>query len=600
MKIALVLSSGRPLLTLEVQLTSTIQALKQLLRRTLISQAEGIVYFRTPDDEVFDLPVWRFRNPSNHNEHELYANMLSYEVQLFEYRGDRLRDGEMVSKVVSPICVLRPTDIVTTCCSVQGKQGVTVFNVKKEVVWAKDEDLASEDGAVIELVFISAQKEVFLCSALATDTVQTLQTRLGPLTSFPPETMTLWYRDTPLTGSLTLQDCGLRNRSRISLQLSMETVSLVRDRHGRVAVLPMFGDAQAEALSKKVALLESEWSKRVTIREVICTCSSSSSYFHRLYLVCALWHRVEALQFSDGHSEKVVIPDKCTVHEVKYCIEVQHGLRATSISLTLLSEQYGSSWGKTGVEDGDKLVLVKETELAAQRRNISTVPRNCARTNTVTPLKQKTEALPCEIEAEMLLKGQKLPQFGLISPRIRHTAYTEPEHSLELFDIGQDPNKLSHTERLLRYEREILQTIPVRLIIPNSAFYLNVHKQATVERLKAHISERLKVCIFKVMQGDEELEDAETLEQQGVQAGSDLLVVLPNSWKVAVTIPSGKRFLVVLEPNATVNCLKCVLERLTGLAVGSQRLLSLKVLSEKQAFPVVWREEQVFIKIGTS
>ena len=100
------------------------------------------------------------------------------------------------------------------------------------------------------------------------------------------------------------------------------------------------------------------------------------------------------------------------------------------------------------------------------------------------------------------------------------------------------------------------------------------------------------------MQGDKELDETETLEQQGVQAGSDLLAVPANAWRVTVTIASGHRFPVVLEPNTTVAHLKCVLEKLTVLPISSQRMIYVKAALDADVFPSAVDGLQAFIKLG--
>lgn len=634
MKLTLVLSSGQPLLTLEVSSTSTITSLKQLLRSTLISQVRGYLYGR-PEDKSADLPVLRFRPSPNLNGYLFCTYINSYEIQLFQYRGDRLKDQEIVGKVPLPICVLRPTDIVTTCCTVGGEKGVTVFNSEEEVEWGQSQDLASSDGAVIELAFISAQNEIFLCSAFSTDTVQALKHRLHQLISYQPELITLWHQGSSLYDNLSLQSCGLRNRSRLVLNLSGEKLAWAKDRVGRAIVLPICGTQSQESVAKKVKILLAEWGSCEEIYEVTCTCNPLLT--NQLYLVCMLGERLLSIQLEDGHSEKVIIPTTCTVEEVKHCIEAQHGLPAVSMSLTLLGEiSFDRTARDLGVEDGDSLLLVKKEVKPAEVcatiycRKIKRTLR-FPDTSTIAQLTQKlqettsdsnlvvlrnTEILPneatlaqcgltgavtlhCGTEQEIALKLEKLSRNGFVPRRISTNSYAEPDHSLELFDMGQDPNRLSIAERIERYEREMQQTVRVRLTTATrSVFHLNVHENVTIHRLKIYLAHRLHTNVLKVMYEDKELEDGKTLKEQGVREGSDLAVVYPDTWSITVTTVLGQRFYVVLQPFAPMGSLRCALERLSGLAISQQRLLYAKVLADGHMFPAAVGSLQGFIKLG--
>lgn len=636
MELTLVLSSGKPFLTLEAYFTNSIRDIKQRLRRTLISQVNDLPY-GSPEDLKAHLPVFQLRPPFSLHEYDFRAYIKSYDLQLFQYQGDRLRDQQAIGKEPISICVLRPTDVVTTCCTVEGKEGVTVFNGEEEVEWGQSQSLASRDGAVIELVFISAQNEVFLCSAFAADTVQTLKHRLQQHTSYLPELVTLWFQGSPLDDNLSLQTCGLRNRSRLTLTLSGEKSALVKDRVGRVAVAPLCGAQSQDSVAKKVRLLVAEWGSCEGIYEATCTCSSLPT--NQIYLVCLFGERLLSLQLEDGHTEKVVIPVACTVEEVKHCIEVQHGLSAASMSLTLIGElPLDKTARDLGVETGDNLLLIKK-EVKTADVYITIYRRKVKRfihfpsTNTIAQLIQKlqevfptsdsnllvlnnTEILPnaatfaqcgltgrvtlhCGTEREIALRLEKLSRYGFISLRNSRNLYAEPDHSLELFDIGQDPNRLSAAERLQRYEREMQQTIRVRLTTATySVFSLNVHEKVTISLLKSHLEHRLHTKVLKIMHGDKELEDNKTLKEQEVRQGSDLSVVSPNTWRVTVTTVLGQRFCVMLLPFAPIDSLRCALEELTGLSINQQRLICAKELTDGQMFPAAVGTLQAFIKLG--
>lgn len=616
MKIPFVLSSGMPLLTLEVLHSSKLSNIKEQLRALFTSQVRD--YMSNLREESNEPPVFRLRASPDERPLTTFAYVNSRTIQLFAYRGERLKDEQSVRSVAVPICILRPTDIVTTSCDMSGNTETTVFNTEEEVMWR---DQTSPN--FIELVFVSTRKKPFLCVAAYTETVSALLVRLQPLVSCSSDHLQLWNQGTPLLAGATVQSCGLRNRSRLAVQLPGEALAMAIDIRGNLAVFPVIGSEKPDDLIQKVRILQVEWKHMETLSQYFCTCSPY--LFPIRYHVFSPQNVLLSLQFPDGHTEKVIIPAICSGEQVKKCIEMQHGLPAAIISLTLLGElSFEWSFRDLGVKDGEKLMILKKRTdqkdlkfvdiFKKYRRKRLWVSSNLTISQVKQVLKDKkfahdstlfllkgTEILSdeatlsqCEIdenmpifcgnEQEIAKRLAKLTPNYFIPPR-KHSNCYENEPSFDLFESGQDPNRLTHAERLQRYQKEVNESINVRAIAPSTVLSLLVHTKATIGIVKAHLRTALKLASFKVMHGDKELKEELNFEEQGVTAGSDLLLVPPGTLRVTVSTGAGLRFPVVLQPLTTLHYLCPVLEKLTGLQFNSQRVLFTKELKDRDSVP---------------
>jgi len=171
---------------------------------------------------------------------------------------------------------------------------------------------------------------------------------------------------------------------------------------------------------------------------------------------------------------------------------------------------------------------------------------------------------------------------------------------LELFDIGQDLNKIPSSERYERYQEELKQTLSVRIITCTSVLALNVHIDCTVQVLKVNLRSRVRAKSFKLLWRGAELEEQRTLLEQGVEAGDLLLLISPGCMRITVLLPSGQTWPVVVQREGTVNALKYVVEQLTGLQEQGQRLLFAKDLPrDSQLLPESVDTLVVSLKLGS-
>lgn len=89
-------------------------------------------------------------------------------LSIKEYRG--------VLEADMPICVLRPSDIVTISCNHSGDiQNFGILLIGNYGVGRKPDSACT----IMELIVASTAKEVFLCSTEAIETVTTLKARIS-------------------------------------------------------------------------------------------------------------------------------------------------------------------------------------------------------------------------------------------------------------------------------------------------------------------------------------------------------------------------------------------------------------------------------------
>jgi len=615
MQVPFVLSSGQFLLTLEVAPTCTVAHLKQQLQSVLTSQVHS--YMHAQGDKDAEPAAFCLRATPNESPHTTFTYVNSRIARLFAYRGEQLGEGQKVTEVPLPICVLRPSDIVTTRCSLSGKKDTVLFNTQEEVTWRE------ADSSAMELVIVQAKIAPFLCCADATETISSLISRLQRFLCSPSKDLQLWYQSCMLSPHLTVHFYGLSHRSRVVLQIAGESIALAIDVHGKRAAFPIDSSEKTADLVQKVKILLEEWKQIENLHPYVCLCAPISPYSQQ-YQVPLPDNRMLSLQFSDGRVEKVLIPAICTVKEVKRCIEMQHGLPTSNFALTFLCElSFEATFKDLGVESGDNLVIIKKKVAITDwttadiysryRRKRLCLPSN----TTIFQLKQSLQTLKQD-SSLFLLKGTEvlpdnasLAQCGIdenvpiycgnaeetrkrlavltrscfIPPRLHTDGYTEAGESMELFERGQAPGRLKKEERVGRYERERLEVVDLRVISPSVVLSLNIHSKATIQMIKTHLQRRLKIPSFRLLYGDEELEGNRTLEESQVPAGSDLVLMPPGAIQVAVRTAAGLRFPVALQPATTMHYLCPVLEKLTGLQFTHHRVLNMKVVPERGTVP---------------
>jgi len=629
MQVAIVFSSGELLYTLQVPISSRLNQLRSTLQTRIPNE---LLAYINANPQPNELPLaLKLRNSPGDSPVQVYNDVRLRQVRLLTCAGE-ISDYQATIKAPSTFCLLRPRDIVISSYNLQGKEGKVVLNTEEEVAWG--ESLTSSEEREIKLVIYSIQQGFFLCSARIPDTVQSLKTRLAAITG--KADIRLWQNCDLLQDKCTLQACSMHNLSHISVQVNTNLLAVVSDSRGTSALFPVTIDCKVSEIQQLASKLQRAWILASVCHEFICLFPSIPHIYKR-FIVQLPEDRILTLTLKHKNTLVSVFPHLLSIGQIKAFIESQHGLPAALIALQAVGElKPWSSFSTYGVEEGDQLMLLRRL-VKVGKLTISVIRKGEAKIKVALPQSASIADLKRNIlnldpamgtnllimrGTEILLDELTLEQYGIVTnltvfcgnigemqrilwkngfmpPRIS-TSYIESEDALELFDIGQDLNKIPSSERYERYQEELKQTLSVRIITCTSVLALNVHIDCTVQVLKVNLRSRVRAKSFKLLWRGAELEEQRTLLEQGVEAGDLLLLISPGCMRITVLLPSGQTWPVVVQREGTVNALKYVVEQLTGLQEQGQRLLFAKDLPrDSQLLPESVDTLVVSLKLGS-
>lgn len=548
------------------------------------------------------------------------------------YRGEEVKDWQELGQIPQTLCVLRPSDIVTTAYNLDNTQSISVFNLEEYIKWTADTEIGEK---AIELVIYSLKNGPFLCSALASSPILILKLRIQrALSCAEAENMTLWYRGKALDDNSTLEACGLGDRSRVALQIEGEGLAEARDVEGNIAVFPVKSDDLLIAVWKTAYLLEPKWTTSSKFFEYLRIFPPISPIFTRFFRFSQPYTRFVTLFFEEEKTEKVLIPSNCSIGMLKTCIETQLGLPAALLSLDSTTElSFYSNFIDYGVENGDILTIIRKklnetklkitVKLGKQEKMCMQVASSC----TILDIKKKIAAkfaysdsdLVIFRENEILCDQYSLSDYGIYGNQVlfcenrakpsseiskskiipyisaQKCINSESEFSLELFDIGQKANRKERPERFEQYLENIRETLEIKLITPVSAQIVRIDPQATVKSIKNML---LKGKNSRIMCGKRQLNEDQTLIEQGISEKGTILVLVPAMGVLVTAVtPGEQQFPLVLEGN--MQGLGQVLEGLTGLQPCSQRVILTKGLREdREKLPERVSSVLVSLRIG--
>jgi len=632
--LTLVLSSGRPLHTQQVPTPCPAAFLKQQLRSALCTQLSAYLQASPPPSQLPPAALLR-SSPGEHLEHTKLS-IETMPLRLYEYRGNELNDTQDVTTVQAPICVLGGSDVATTCCDIHGNVGIAVFNLETEVVWQEVESLSSRDGDAIELVVYSTSSDVFLCSGRITETVHSFKKRLSKSMKIP-DNMTLWYQNVLLEAEKSLKVCGLHHRSRIFLLFPGDELGLARDFTGQYALLPLRHCEKTPSVCRAARILRTEWSLLETATEYMCLFPSSTYPAARHFLIGHAEDRFVTIEEMQGRS-RVVIPAEGTVKEVKACIEAQHGLPASILSLTAIVELVEShAISISGLIPGDSLSISRKLAVEIPIRvkvilpnmqkmrflflpstpisllKLSLMSRNAAidrdmvflRGTEIIDTDNRTlvecgifeyAVLHCGSLSEMLEIAKRRK---VIVPSMSKTPPPSAESPFELFDSGQILDRKSHSERFQGYLKAVDSALFIRFIAPKNVLSLYVLQTATVKELKSALAFKVKRPPFSLIWQDKALNDDKTLIEQGVETGNTVLIKPIGAIRVNLALAAGTLVPVELDQHGNGTELGHLIGQLTGLQANFRRIVYTKPLvNDNLALSNAFSTLHVGLKLG--
>lgn len=622
-----VLSSGLPLHSLQVPCPCPVASLKRSLRSILSTQLS--TYLQASPSQ---LPPAALLGSVGDSLHRTKLFIQTMPLRLYQYGGNELKDTQDVSSLHAPICVLGGSDRVTFCCDIHGEVRETVYNLDAEVVWQKGEGLRSSDDGVIELVVHSTSSDVFLCSGYAAETVQSFKKRLSKAINYP-ENISLWYRNVLLEGEKTLNDCGLGNRSRIFVLSPGDKLVQVRDLAGRCALLPHSQLPNSASVCRAARILQTGWRLLKTATEYMCFSQPNDPHF----FMGQGNDRFLSLEAMHG-SSRVAIPAECTSKEVRACVESQHGLPASLLSLTgIVQVVESSAIGLLGLKQGDFLAVTRnleaetpirvKVELANKRKKrFHLVP-----STTISQLKLSLKSRRAAIDSDsVLLRGAEvlynekwtLAEYGVfestvlccgsasemremaqrrreIVPSLLPSPPLCAESPYDLFDSGQILDRKSSSERFQGYLKALDSALLIRFITPKTVLFFYVLPTTTVKDLKSALVFKVNRTLFSLIWQDKALDDDKTLIEQGVKTGDTLLIEPIGAIRVNLALPAGTVVPIVLELQGNGAEFGHLVGKLTGLQANNQRIVYTRPLIDdnstvSNAFSTIY----VSVKLG--
>lgn len=583
--VSLVLSSGEGLGTLHVSSAFTVAQLKGFLRKSLSQQIRTYQNSRSEPPAALLL-----RSSPQECLNVTYTTVATSEMRLFAYCGEELRDNEMAIWVNSPICVLRPADIVTISCNLQGALLPTVFNPLSMTVWEESQRLGCANSLAMELICLSSAKGVLLCSAQTTETPQTLKTRLNSMLKTEEMDLKLWFRGEALEQS-SLQACGLGHRSRLSVQVGEEMLALAQDCKGNRTVFPIPAQEKADYVHKTACLLDIVCT---SVHEYTCI-SPVSPQFARFFLLIQPDSRLISLNFLTNPSTSILIPSVCCIGHVKSCIAAQHGLSAASLSLSTKEElQWTKTFEDYGVKNGDLVVIVRK-KMQSGSFIVSLLAENGTKylfsmfsNHKIAFLKLKMQAIMPELGANIeimrfsrvLDSNSSFAECG-ITDNVQLFCCTLEEMKRKRLELASKLDNFPCISSDLALNSDTIDEKPTEnsisrlsiwLITATSAIPLRIPSTWTVSDLKAALNLPQASSSYRLIHAEKPLEDFQSLSAQGIRSGS-ALALLPASalWVVALTAGGGRCPLVVCA-QGKVATVGTVLEQWTGLQASSHRL----------------------------
>lgn len=568
MQVSFVLSSGAPLAQLNVDFSCSVAHLKPKVIDAILRQYSDPF---KPDERL----VNAFRTTALEAPHETERFLQSYRPLLYRYRGEKLSDSSPVFAIRTPVCVMRPTDLIVSSIDLDGDVFPTVFNTLEDVQWMIPAPLPIHAPPVIHLLILASTCEHAVCLALREETVRTIRRRIyGPM-KIPRKLIRLWYHDQLLNNNQTLEMYGLEHRSKLLAVSAADQLGLGVNASLRKIEFPI--SAKMPAL-KYLQLLEPEWCpSHVVEYKQICPVSNDKHF-----LVASKSNRLITLSLSHQTSTKALITTPYSLHNAKLSIAAQHNLPAEFITLAFATVlDMGKTARDYGMTEGDVLIIKKDaikqwgiemkiigknmrslkvitnsSELVGkvkaflreQRPYFDSSPTLMLGSTILEDNKQlgfyslpekcslyAATKLPTPLEAQL-----NLGLFHFIPPKAPRTHSTDPQSSLELFDSAQDPNALSPAERRKEYSNWLHgPAYSVTLATPGQLLPVRVHKEATVAVMKAHLRILVKENTFKLVWNGKELEEDQTLEEQGIVQDAILLLKTPKSIRISVQTASG-------------------------------------------------------------
>lgn len=630
--ISLVLSSGRHLDSCEVSRAYNAAQLKMLLRSSILpQQLLAYSHSRPPPSELPPAAFLR-SSPSEPLNYKIFETR---PIRLCEYRGNELKDSQNVAHLRGPICVLGGSDVVTTCCDVRGKVDVAVINIEEEVIWKESEDLRSS-GRVIEIVFYGTSREVFLCSGYSGETVQSLKNRLSSAMRIPENT-TLWHQNAPLKDENLLKACGLRDRSRIFLQFPGDKLGLVKDIAGLSAIIPILYREKATSVLRTARIMQPEWKLLDSCTEYRHLCSASPQYSYRPFYIGPSSDRFITIKASEG-CERLAIPTKCTVKQVKARIEAQYGLPAPLLSLSAivqLVEEHAIN--TSGLVPGD-LISVTRNLQAEIPLTIKVVMRNKSRmrfkfvpSTRISHVKDCIRTRRPGIERDIVLwkeaerldnedmtlaeygiceyttllcgnKGEMLKitkQWRKLVPTPLKSPQKVEESPLELFDSGKVLNQQPAAVRFEEYLNGLKEALYIRFISPKTVIFLYVSRNATVEAVKSALVLKIKIQLFSLIWQDKALIEGKSLCEQGVLTGDTVLIEPAGAIRVNMSTPAGTIMPIVLETYGNGINMSNLIGKLSGIPANQRRITYTKqLIDEDYVLPSAYSTLYVSLKLG--
>jgi len=603
--VPVVLSSGQPVATLPA---STVLQLKEALRLELTRQLQAYMDQSGPQP-----PALLFRYNQSQAVATTFDYVRTYHMRLFEHGGQELQNDSRLDAVTRPICALRPSDVLTFSYDTRNKATAILFNLEEQIDWK-----VSPENNAIDLVVYSRLSEVFLLSVYTSETVLQVKKRITRVVSNLSTSGTLWHQSTLLRNEETVEESGLCAGSRVLLLQPGEAVGLAKDKDGRTVAVPIL---DTNLVLRAARILEPAWGLYDTCCEYTCIAPISPS-FTQYFLIGSYKDRYLTLQTELG-ATKVVVPAECSVSQLQDYIEAQHGLPASLLSLTAISEL-----GETGrigdyeVGNGEELLLflskgnsatvkirvisqrygklrftlplsatishIKELirgrrpEMASECELLlaSTILENCETLAHYGVFENVT--VHCGSREEMLRKACEGPTIRLLPVTKRHKS-DRSEDPLELFDRERRADWQCPLERRLAYQSHLETALPIRLLTPKSVLFLHIRPYTSLQDVKTSLQPILNIPNFDLIWNNTVLIEGKTLAEQGVKAGDLLSIDSQSTLSLTIVTSGGERLPVLAEKHAGLRVLKRLIGEMTGIHADCQRIVVTKELKKSDS-----------------
>lgn len=615
------LSSGAPIFQLTIPRDYSLGNLKREIVKALKTQLMACFTVPKPNS-----PALAFRTSVGESPITTYCSLSGYTPRLYAYKGEELKTS--VEEIKGQVCVLRISDLSAYYCDLRGNISTTLINTEEEIEW-------NEAFCEAKEVIIVAVKHYFVCQVFASEPVFHLKLRLANYLKASVDTLAFWHNSEALDNDRIWDFYAFQNRVRLALLLPTDKVGIACNKTSDRVIFPEHDHSSASPVLNKVKLLKPDW-RPTHIQHTPILHSLSKQYF-----IASPDSTFISLQIGKNWYCAVVPAPDCTVRTAKECIGRQHGLPSDLLAIAVNTKlKLDKTVGDYGVEDGDTLIVMPKK--AAQKLDITFIGKRMRkvklsflRSDFISDVKSTLlQHRPFLSQKILLLRGKdvlsdaqtleeceitkndgiyvldvKRYQFPDISIELGICVYisaqfpqdeTENWYSFHMDFATKQYQKQSKTSRNQRFLQGLKQSpYYLTLLTAGNVLFLRVHEEAKVATIKTHLQVKLRINGFKLMRGDEELDDKKTLIEQKVGFNDTLTLLNPSDFCISVATPAGQCSRIVLNPQIKVEAVMKALEQLPGTGRFAEYLIYTKRLTdEDRVLPRAFDRLLAWIQVG--